>query len=589
MKNIKIILILLNIIFGLMIYYSIDNNELDNYKIQTNLTDISGVHKIEIITVDNQISINKIKHKWEITTPLKWDVDNYSVSNFKTIFAHLKFSEIFSVNDLADRGEIVEDYGISEKSPHIILHTQKNKRTIILGKRTRDQKNIYCMIENSNFENTKIWRVSEEVTDLVNTSLKDWADTKLVKCGLYQIDDITASFKSNNNSTTTTKLVKKQSKWYFDEPFETKANDDQVRFLLNNILSEQILEFPETTDHNSSLIDIEKKWVLHFIISGSRGKQEFKISEIFKDDSKPFRLCKSSYSSHLLKIDDKYLDNFSNWSTKLRERSIFQIDTNKLSSLKIVNKSDNFEIIKSDFDMWTIRTGEDEILSGDLDKISSLIQNLNGISIKEFLSFNPTQKELKPITNYDNNYLIKVFNTDTTINTVLISKNKLNASLWKTLRVEDSLLCLVDEELNNILELMSFQLKDRNIIRNQRISNLTIVDIESNNTIHKSIDDSNDTIIAHFKDLQVHSFLNNNGKIDGTWSNGDWVPWRFNLTFNHDNDISTNNTFSILVSDVLKTNEMIGKFDDNNVTFKFPIKSINQLLLLKKEFNDIKN
>ena len=572
-----------------MIYYSIDNNELDNYKIQRNLTDISGVHKIEIITVDNQISINKIKHKWEITTPLKWDVDNYSVSNFKTIFAHLKFSEIFSVNDLADRGEIVEDYGISENSPHIILHTQKNKRTIILGKRTRDQKNIYCMIENSNFENTKIWRVSEEVTDLVNTSLKDWADTKLVKCGLYQIDDITASFKSNNNSTTTTKLVKKQSKWYFDEPFETKANDDQVRFLLNNILSEQILEFPETTDHNSSLIDIEKKWVLHFIISGSRGKQEFKISEIFKDDSKPFRLCKCSYSSHLLKIDDKYLDNFSNWSTKLRERSIFQIDTNKLSSLKIVNKSDNFEIIKSDFDMWTIRTGEDEILSGDLDKISSLIQNLNGISIKEFLSFNPTQKELKPITNYDNNYLIKVFNTDTTINTVLISKNKLNASLWKTLRVEDSLLCLVDEELNNILELMSFQLKDRNIIRNQRISNLTIVDIESNNTIHKSIDDSNDTIIAHFKDLQVHSFLNDNGKIDGTWNNGDWVPWRFNLTFNHDNDISTNNTFSILVSDVLKTNEMIGKFDDNNVTFKFPIKSINQLLLLKKEFNDIKN
>ena len=322
MKNIKIILILLNIIFGLIIYYSTDDNEVDDYKFQKNLTDISKVHKIEIITIDDQISINKLKHKWEISSPLKWDADNYSISNFKTIFSHLRFSEIFNVNELAERGEIINDYGITEKSPRIVLYTQKNKRTIKLGKRTRDLKNIYCMIENSNTENTKIWRVSEEVSDLLNTSVKDWSDTRLVKCGLYQIDDITASFKSNNNSTITTKLIKKQNEWYFDEPFESKANNDEVRLLLNNILSEQIMEFTKLSDNNSTLIKIDNKWVLHFIINGSRGKEEFKISEVFKDDSTPFRLCKSSYSSQLLKIDDKYLNNFSNWSTKLRERSM---------------------------------------------------------------------------------------------------------------------------------------------------------------------------------------------------------------------------------------------------------------------------
>ena len=130
MKNIKIILIFLNLIFGVIIYYSLDNDELNEHKFQKNLTDLSKVHKIEITTIEDQISINKLKHKWEISSPLKWDADNYSISNFKTIFAHLRFSEIFSLNEIEERGEIIDDYGITEKSPSIVLYAQKNKSTI---------------------------------------------------------------------------------------------------------------------------------------------------------------------------------------------------------------------------------------------------------------------------------------------------------------------------------------------------------------------------------------------------------------------------------------------------------------------------
>ena len=589
MKNIKTSLIILNIIFGLIIYYSINNDDLNVYKVQQDITDLSKVHKIDILSSNNKISISKINHNWIISSPLTWDADNYSISNFQTIFAHLRFSEIFNVNELAERGEIIDDYGITKKSPCIILYTQKNKRIIKLGKRTRDLMSVYCMVEDSNKESTKIWRVSEEVINLIKTPFKDWADTRLVKCGIYQIDDITASFKSNNNSTTTTKLIKRQNEWLFDEPFQAKANNDQVRFLINNILSEQIMEIAETTENNSTFFNIEKDWVLHFIINESTGKHEFKVSETFKDNSIPYRLCKCSYSPYLLKIEEKFLTNFSNWSTKLRERNIFKIDTSKIFKLKIFNKYNNFELIKSDINNWMIKTGDGENLIADFERISSLIQNLNGIEIKEFLSFNPTQNEIKSIYNFENTYVIKVYNTDTSINTILISKNKLNASLWKVLRVEDSLLCLVDEELNDILELKIFHLKDRNIINNKIIEDLTIFDLDLNRTIEKTINNSKSTIIDHFRKLKVQSFLNDQGKVDGTWNNGDWVPWRYKLIFNHDYNGSQNLSFSILTSDILKTNELIGKFQENNVTFNLPVKSINQLLLLKKEFNDIKN
>lgn len=589
MRNIKLTLILLNILLGCFIYYSLNNNELEIQSSQQNITDLTKVHKIEIKSINNEISIYKKNHKWVISSPLKWDADDYSISNFKTIFSHLRFSEIFYVDEIAERGEIIDDYGITNESPQIILHTNSSMTVIKLGKRTRDQKNIYCLVQQSKDENSKIWRVSEEIIDLIKTPLKDWADTKLVRSSLYQIDDITASFKSNNNSTTTTKLIKQKREWHFEEPFKAKANNDQVRFLINNILSEQIMEFANENDYNSSSVDMDKNWVLKFEINSSGSKQVFKISEKLQKNSKPFRFCISNYASQLLKIDHKFLDNFSNWSTKLRERNILQINIQNLLKLKIMNKHDSFEIVKSGLNDWVIKTEFGKKIEGDFENINNLIQELNRIEISEFLSFNPTQDELKSINNYENTYLIKVYNIDTSINTILISRNKLNASLWKTLRLEDSLLCLVDESLSNILDLKVFQLKDRKIFKNKTINDITLFDLDSNLSIQKTYGNSNNKFFEYFNNLTIHSFLNNQGKNDGTWNDGDWVPWRYKLNFNQDKNSTDYYISSMLLSDILKSNQLIGKFSENNVTFNLSVDFIKQLHHLKKNINEIKN
>ena len=45
----------------------------------------------------------------------------------------------------------------------------------------------------------------------------------------------------------------------------------------------------------------------------------------------------------------------------------------------------------------------------------------------------------------------------------------------------------------------------------------------------------------------------------------------------------------MLISDILKSNQLIGKFADGNVTFNLPIDFIRQLDTLKKEISEIKN
>ncbi|MBT3667004.1 MAG: DUF4340 domain-containing protein [Opitutae bacterium] len=588
MRNIKTTLIVLNIIFILFIYYKIDNSTIDKYKLQHEITDLSKVYRIDISNNDKKVTVVKKDFTWDITSPFAWKVDNYSISNFKTIFSHLSFSEIFTVQEISERGEIINDYGINEHSPRIVLHRAKNTTTIQLGKSTRDKKFIYCIIDYANKESAKIWRVSEQIKELVNIPLKGWADTNLIRCGLYEIDDITVSFKSNNNSTTTTSIVKHQNGWHFREPFKAKANDDQVRFLINNILSEQISEFVKD-ENNITHDNIQDRWTLNFTINNSGKKHEFNVSKEYNTDSTPFRLCKSSYSPHLFKISENFLTNFSNWSTKLRERSIFQLNTEKLSKLKIINKYNNFELVKITKDNWIIKTEPGSIYNGDYANIITLLQNLNSIEIKEFLSFNPSQNELKSINKFEDNYVIQAHCNDTSIRTVLINKNKLNASLWKIFSVENSLLCLVDDELNKVLELMIYELKDRNVINNKKINNIEIIDLESNRTIKNTRSDIDDSLHKEFKNLKVQSFLSNEGKEDGTWNDGDWVPWRYKILLNQQDNNRTRNELTIMTSDVLGANKLVGKFTDSNLTFNLPINLINRILSLKKNSNSTSN
>ena len=570
----------------LFIYYKIDNNTNDDSKLQHDVTNISKVLRIEISKNQKTISLVKNNFNWEITSPIKWKVDNYSISDFKTIFSHLKFSEISTIEEINERGEIIQDYGVNAQSPSITIHKPANKTVIKLGKPTRDKKFIFCTIDYDNNKTSKIWRVSEEIKELVDIPLKNWADTNLVRCGLYEIDDITVSFKSNNNSTMRTSLIKQNNGWYFREPFKTKANNDQVRFLINNILSEQISEFVRN-DGNETFDKTKDRWILNFSINSSGQKHEFMVSEKYNTGPTSYRFCKTGYSSHILKISESFLDNFSNWSTKLRERNIFDLKTQNLSKLKIINKYNNFEIIKVSDINWIIKTKDNEVFDGDYENIKSLLQDLNSIEIKEFLSFNPTQEELKSINKFEENYIIEAHGKDTSIKTILINKNKLNASLWKIFSVDDSLLCLVDEDLNKVLELRVYELMERRIFNQKEIYDIRIVDLDTNETIKNTRTTNDESLIEEFTNLKVQSYMNNQGKFDGTWEDGDWVPWRYEFTLNRESNSS--DKLIIKTSDILGGNKLIGKFPDSNLTFNLPSNVINELFLLKKNIIDKDN
>ena len=90
----------------------------------------------------------------------------------------------------------------------------------------------------------------------------------------------------------------------------------------------------------------------------------------------------------------------------------------------------------------------------------------------------------------------------------------------KTFVVEDSLLCLVGNELNQILDKKLFELEDRNLMTNFYISEIELIKMDKDLTLQEITSDQEDELKKILSNFKAESFVNINGKNDGTWENG---------------------------------------------------------------------
>ena len=569
MKNIKLILIILNLILFLVIYLTINENKnsVINSK-HDQLNDLSDLHNIQITNSVYNLNLSKLDHDWVINKPKLWECDRFSISNFITIFSHLKFKELFSPQELIQRGEIFSDYGFDDNITKLTLNKINSKVTIKIGKETRDNEAVYCLIKfNENEESESIWRVSNEITEITSHHFEDWADKNIIKTNLYSIDELSISFKSNKNLINQTTIQKNLNNWSFLKPFKSQANNDMVRLTINKLLTEQVIDHKIDESDNIFSNDLENNWELKLEILNSGKKEIFYFSNSKATDSGSYRLCKTSYSPHAIKVNDSIAQILSNWSTKLRERRIFKLIKNEMKSIRISSINNKYTLERTPKNSWSINHEKDGIIvsdKADEQSIDELLSSLNKIEVKEFISFNTDNSELENKKSLESVYTLVIQKNDTTIKTLFISNNEQDASLWKTHIIEDSLLCLVENDWSEILSKEFYQFKEKQLI--EQFRNLIISDIITIKEKKSIILDSNisSELTLSLNSSKVQNYINNNATEEGTWINGDWVPWLYEVKLN-DNDKTHVN--SLLLSEVFNQRECYGTFADNNLSF----------------------
>ena len=180
MRNLKNNLIILNIIVFVILFISYDTKELeyeDNRVIK--ISEISNLHKIELINIDSNYTFLKRNFSWEISKPINWKINDYTISNFINILSHSKLTKLFTYDEIKSRGEVLKDYGIEDSSITFHLYYGSNKNTLKIGKTTRDEKSLYCTLKTKNNDETSIWRISSEIKNLFDIPLTEWADLVL--------------------------------------------------------------------------------------------------------------------------------------------------------------------------------------------------------------------------------------------------------------------------------------------------------------------------------------------------------------------------------------------------------------------------
>ena len=144
-------------------FHGIYDEEEQTRGIETDVVEIlSALHFISISepVKDRHVKIVKADEKWVLEKPFSWEAEKLVLSNFKTKFAHLSFKELYSIDEIEKRGEIVQDYGLDENSTVLEVKAAQSSLRLVIGKETKDEQSVYVQIERSSNEAKSIWKVS---------------------------------------------------------------------------------------------------------------------------------------------------------------------------------------------------------------------------------------------------------------------------------------------------------------------------------------------------------------------------------------------------------------------------------------------
>ena len=238
-----------------------------------------------------------------------------------------------------------------------------------------------------------------------------------------------------------------------------------------------------------------------------------------------------------------------------------------MKSIRISSLNNKYTLVRTPKNSWSINHDNDGLIvseNADEQSINELISSLNKIEVKEFISFNTNYSELDNNKSLDSVYNLVIQKNDTTIKTLFISNNEQDASLWKTHIIEDSLLCLVENDWSEILSKEFFQFKEKQLIDN--VHNITISDIINIKEKKTVVLDSNvsSELSLSLNSSRVQNYINNNSTHEGTWIDGDWVPWLYEVKLTNNDETHIN---TLLLSEVFNQRECYGSFSDNNLSF----------------------
>ena len=471
--------------------------------------------------------MTKVSQNWQIVEPYSWEANKLALSNFQTKLAHFQFKKLNDLSEIKDKGEILEDYGIDELSPKIKIYSHKDFIDFKIGDITRDGSNCYVLTNFSKLNEKIIFKVDKEIINFCQSKPRDWTDGSIIKTPLYAIDKIAIKFGDETTRSSHVILEKNVEDWVFIEPFKGDSDNEKVLLQLNSLISTNILKF-QSEDEKTYLN--AKKWKTKLEISGFNQTETI----LFNINEDGTILGKRNSNDTLFILNADFLSLLNDWSTKLRNRTLFKFSTSNIQSVEVIKEDEIIKISKNKDDSWDIAESNSsnlKIIKADSERVKSFFRELNTVSISQFLSTSINEKSKEEFKIDKPIYRINSLNKNSISNSYYLSRMKEIEKMWSVIDQNQSLICLVQNDLNKILDIDSLTFRNKNLLPEDFISKIITIERKDSNksiTIDSSKSNEENNTLLNFK---AETFINSAFLDDGTWIEGDWIPWEYKCHF----------------------------------------------------------
>ena len=212
----------------------------------------------------------------------------------------------------------------------------------------------------------------------------------------------------------------------------------------------------------------------------------------------------------------------------------------------------------------------------DRNKIQSFFRELNSASIEQFLTTSIDEKSRKEFKVDEPIYRLNILHQNSNSNSYYLSRMQDTEQMWTVIDQNQSIICLVQTDFNKLLDIKPLTFRNKSLLPKNLVSNFVLIEKYDSNTsikIDTSQSTKDDNSLLNFR---AETFINSYFLEDGTWIEGDWIPWEYNLSFRNSEDNNSNEK-EFRLSERKGANTWYGGDPVNGLIFKLPLNLIDLL------------
>ena len=580
MKNKIFILSISNILLFVYIYFHISEEPKETSLSNIITSTLPHISKIEILeSPSSSIVISSDKDgSWQLLHPVRWEADSLKVAELITSLANLRINLHCIADELATRGEELSDYGITDGAPLLKIDGLDTHFSLQVGDTSRDKTFLFCLFKNNTIEDT-ILKLPISFLKFFDSQTITWANTTFFKIPLYTIDSLKLRTINHDNQSTV-ELVNEEDDWKFNLPLDASANREKLFFVLNQIASSKIINFKPELKDGDNITNI-----YHLRVDAMSRSHLYTFS-LIENNSTSMLICDYAEKGIKFQLLPELRLSFEDWTTKLREPRLFDVTVSDLERIKISRFESSLSLRRTKENEWigfetngtTSRTAD-----VDLQAVRETIHKLSAIEVTDYLQFNPNSDQLsehgfdQPIFKLELEYL------NSTRRTVLVSKSSDQMSLWKTLILEEGVLCLTNCEWEDMIRIEMKNYLSKNVVKlGSAISEINIQMIDDMNRSVYSTVGQDDESFNILKNIYAESIVDERMEKEGLWHNGNWHAWKYKVNFIDKNSSSPQ---SVLITEQVNTTNWFAGSLKENITFNLPIEYIDTLSSILQSSN----